>query len=105
MATEIDKDAYDFGDSMKRLRLKRGLLQKDLSDRLNVSIQTISGYENNSARPSLDNAIELARILNTSLDYLMGIENNPTVRLYGLSENKQKVIYEFINAFIDENGD
>ena len=92
MKTEIDKDAYDFGDRLRSLRLKRGFLQKDLAARLDVSIQTISGY-----------AIELARILNTSLDYLMGIDNNPTIRLYNLSEAKEKVIYDFIKAFIDES--
>ena len=103
MKTEIDKDAYDFGDRLRSLRLKRGFLQKELAARLDVSIQTISGYEHNSATPTLDNAIELARILNTSLDYLMGIDNNPTVRLYNLSEAKEKVIYDFIKAFIDES--
>ena len=40
---------YDFGFVLKQERKKRGLTQKQLGDKLNVSEATICKYENNTA--------------------------------------------------------
>lgn len=53
-----------------------------------VCKDTISKYENNVLTPSLDRIVELARILDVSLDYLMGIESIPTIKLYGLTQEQ-----------------
>lgn len=38
---------------------------------LNVSRQTISGYESGSIEPSIANLVKIADIFNVSLDYLL----------------------------------
>lgn len=60
-----------FGKRLKELRENQGITQSDLAASLNVSRQSISGYENNSVEPSLDIIVKIADIFNVSLDYLL----------------------------------
>lgn len=59
------------GEKIKVLRGKKGLTQKDLADKLFVSFQTISKWENNENEPSISSLRELAKILECSLDFLL----------------------------------
>lgn len=66
------------GDRIQELRVDRGLLQKDLAKILNVSIATISHYELNVHLPDVETIVKIAKCLNTSTDYLLGIIDEPT---------------------------
>lgn len=59
-------------DLLKELREDKGLNQIDLAETLNVSRQTISGYETGSIEPPFSTLVKLADIYNCSLDYLAG---------------------------------
>lgn len=59
-------------DILKELREDKGLNQTDLADILNVSRQTISGYETGAIEPPFSTLIKLADLYNCSLDYLAG---------------------------------
>ncbi|WP_373205696.1 helix-turn-helix domain-containing protein [Clostridium tertium] len=82
-------------DILKELREDKGLNQTDLATILNVSRQTISGYETGSIEPPFSTLIKLADIYNCSLDYLAG----RTKERYNLNlmdkENKQ-ILLELI---------
>lgn len=69
---------YDFGSRLKSIRRKRGFTQKELALRINKSISAISSYESNAQLPPLDVLEDIARTLNTSLDYLVGIDKSNT---------------------------
>ncbi|WMJ81994.1 helix-turn-helix transcriptional regulator [Clostridium sp. MB40-C1] len=60
------------GDRLKELREEKQLTQEELGKLLNVSRQTVSGYESEDNEPSIQNLIKLADIFNVSLDYLLG---------------------------------
>lgn len=60
-----------FGKRLKELRENQGITQADLAASLNVSRQSISGYENDAVEPSLDIIVKIADIFNVSLDYLL----------------------------------
>ncbi|HID0882456.1 TPA: helix-turn-helix domain-containing protein [Clostridium botulinum] len=60
-----------FGDRLKELREEKQLTQEELGKFLNVSRQTISGYEAGAIEPSISNLVKLANIFNVSLDYLL----------------------------------
>lgn len=68
----------NLGDRMQELRIDRGLLQKDLADLLHVSIATISHYELNVHLPDAESLVKIAKCLNASTDYLLGITDEPT---------------------------
>lgn len=60
-----------FGDRLKELRENQGMTQGFLAELLNVSRQSIGGYENNNVDPGMDILVNIADIFNISLDYLL----------------------------------
>lgn len=65
----------DFGTTLKELRQKSGLTQKQLADKLWLSKATVSYYEQSLRYPSPEILIKLSKIFHVSTDYLLGIEN------------------------------
>ena len=63
-----------FGHRLRLARRKTGLSMRDLAVRLSppVSAQAISKYEGGRMMPSSAVLVDLARLLNVSLDFLMG---------------------------------
>ena len=60
------------GEKLLKLRKKYGYSQQALADELSVTRQTISNWECDQGAPTLDKAMELARIYHISLDDLIG---------------------------------
>lgn len=65
----------DFGTKLKELRLKAGLTQKQLADKLWISKATVSYYEQSLRYPSPEMLIKLSCVFHVSTDYLLGIED------------------------------
>ena len=61
-----------FADRFKSRRLQLGLNQRELSEKLNIQRSTITNYENGNITPTAEKLPEIANILNTSVDYLLG---------------------------------
>lgn len=61
-----------FGDILSELRKDKGLLQKNLAQKLNVSVSTVSNYETNAHFPDIHTLIELSDFFEVSVDYLLG---------------------------------
>ncbi len=61
----------DFGEKLYRLRVERGIYQKQLAVYLHVSVGTISNYENGIHSPDLKTLCKLANYFNVSADYLL----------------------------------
>lgn len=68
----------NLGETIYRLRTERNLSQGDLAEALEVSRQSVSKWENNSAVPELDKLIKLARIFDITLDELVSGEASPS---------------------------
>lgn len=64
---------FMFAYRLKQLREVYGLTQEELAKKLNLTQSTIAYYENNKKMPTLENAKQIAKIFNTSLDYLLDI--------------------------------
>lgn len=63
------------GSNIKKLRVQQGMTQKNLADKLFVSAQAVSRWENNEVEPSVSTILELAKIFGVSTDEIMGIES------------------------------
>ncbi len=61
-------------NSIRELRKKLGFRQEDLSTALCVTRQTINAIENNKYNPSLELAMKLAKLLNTTVEDLFILE-------------------------------
>lgn len=64
----------DAGSRIREQRTLKGFSQQELAEKLGVMQHTVSKYENNIKRPSLEVLISLADILEVSTDYLLGRE-------------------------------
>ena len=64
----------NLGERIYEFRNEKNLSQGDLADRLDVSRQSISKWENNMAVPDLDKLIKLCDVFEISLDELTGRE-------------------------------
>lgn len=58
--------------NLKLLRIEKGLSQKQLAEKVNVSQQSINKYENHDVEPNLETLCMLADFFGTSVDYLIG---------------------------------
>lgn len=61
-----------YGEKLKLLRNKRGLSQKELTDRLNLNRSTYARYETSTTQPDYDTLKKLADFFDVSTDYLLG---------------------------------
>lgn len=67
----------NLGETIYKLRTAKNMSQGDLADALEVSRQSVSKWENNSAVPELDKLKKLSQIFEVTLDELVGGEPKP----------------------------
>lgn len=60
------------GEVLVELRLERNIGQKELASYLNMSIGTVSNYENDVHSPDLNTLCRLAEYYGVTTDYLLG---------------------------------
>lgn len=61
----------EIGKKLKEARLSRDLTQEVIAEKLNVSRQTISNWENEKSYPDIISVIELSNLYSISLDDLL----------------------------------
>jgi transcriptional regulator with XRE-family HTH domain len=66
-----------FGERLRKLRHQQQYTQLELGIRIGVAKSTVAGYESGFREPSLSNIISLAKELEVSTDYLLGISKYP----------------------------
>ena len=59
-------------ENLQRLRKEKGLSQEDVAQKLFVSRQSVSKWENGAAEPGVENLKALANLYGVTLDELMG---------------------------------
>lgn len=60
---------------IKELRLKNKLSQKDLAQKVGISNQAISSYENGRRKPKIEAWQKLANFFGVSVSYIMGVSD------------------------------
>ena len=68
---------YLLEQRLKAARKAKKFTQDDLAKRIKTTKATISNYENGYSTPSNEMLIALAKALECSVDYLLGIEHLP----------------------------
>lgn len=95
-----------FADTLKKLRGKRGITQKELALTLGVSERTVRKYESGEMQPSTDKLLQLAELFNVSVDYLLGKQvSAEALQKYvaDLSSAELTALQEFINEQLQDN--
>lgn len=92
--------------NLRELRKNAGLSQQQLADILGTSQQSINKYENHAVEPDIETLITMAKLFNTSVDYLIGntcinhiIE--PTTH-FDLNCDEEKLLTNYRKANLNE---
>ncbi len=72
------------GKRINELRIAFGWNQVQLAQKLNISKQTVSNWENENIQPSIEMLIRLAKLFRVSTDYLLGLDNSQTINVDGV---------------------
>lgn len=91
-----------FNERIKYLRESLGINQVEFGHKLNVSKQCISNWENNNIQPSIDMLVKIATTFSVSTDFLLGLSDQQTINVSGLSTKQilhiQTLIDDLRNA-------
>ena len=87
-----------FYERIKELRNSLGINQVEFGKRINVSKQCVSNWENGYIQPSIDVLIRIATTFSVSADYLLGLNDKPTLDVEGLTN--EQILH--IRAIIDD---
>ena len=60
----------DIGKRVFELRKNAGFTQEELAEKLNISRQSITKWENNDSAPDIDRLVELSSIFGVTIDFL-----------------------------------
>ena len=97
--TAMAKGTETIGARIARLRRDKGMTQTELAEALGVSQPVVSDYENDVIKVSGEMVIQLAQVLGSSADEILGLEklaraNNGPIknrRLYRQLQNIEKL--------------
>ena len=67
-----------FGTRIREFRLKAGMTQAQLGEAVGMSKQGINDIEHGRRDTSVIRAIAIARLFNTTVEYLCGATENPS---------------------------
>lgn len=62
----------EFSERLKNLRKQAHLTQVDVAEKLGISQPAYASWERGIKKPTQDNLVKIAQILNVSIDYLVG---------------------------------
>ena len=68
-----------FGTRLAEIRKEHTMTPNDIADRLNISAQAVSKWENDITMPDIDTLVKLSDIFDMSLDELVGKQKNEPV--------------------------
>lgn len=106
----MDNLYQNIGQRISQLRKSRGITQEKLAEELDVTIKHVSAVERGVSSLSLEKMIEISKILDCTLDYLiLGYDYNsrmnilPTSILNILNSNDNEeisLLLDYMNLYI-----
>lgn len=90
------------GKRIKELRKKKGYTQESFANEIGISYRTYSGIESGAHSTSIETLVEIAQVLETSLDYIiLGKENN--VFSINFSEEEKKLAIKMLKVLLGKD--
>ncbi len=87
-----------FYERIKELRNSLGINQVEFGKRINVTKQCISNWESGYIQPSIDMLVKIATTFSVSTDYLLGLNDKPTLDVEGLTN--EQILH--LRAIVDD---
>lgn len=105
----------EFSERLKDLRKQARLTQVDVAERLGISQPAYASWERGVKKPTQENLVKIAQVLNVTVDYLVGnfdkeITNNKLEDIgilfrknsEGLTDEEKSLFRQELIAFMEE---
>ena len=92
-----------FSERIKELRQGLGINQVEFGRKINVSKQCVSNWENGNIQPSIDMLVKIAKTFSVSADYLLGLSNESTLNVSGLTSTQILHLRNIIDDLKSDN--
>lgn len=105
----------EFAERLKTLRKQVKLTQAQIAEKLDISQQAYASWERGVKKPTQENLVKIAQVLNVSVDYLVGNsdenlkeEELDNVELLfrmnskGLTDEEKKIFKQELIEFMEE---
>jgi len=103
----------EFSERLKELRKQAHLTQVELASKLGIVQSSYADWERGKKKPTQDNLVKIAQILNVSVDYLVGNSEEKADELdniellfrmnsKGLTDEEKKVFKKELIEFMEE---
>ena len=103
----------EFSERLKDLRRQAGLTQVDVEEKLGISQPAYASWERGVKKPTQENLVKIAQILNVSVDYLVGNSEEKSDELdniellfrmnsKGLTDEEKEIFRKELIEFMEE---
>lgn len=105
----------EFSERLKKLRKQAQLTQVDVAEKLGISQPAYASWERGVKKPTQENLVKIAQVLNVSVDYLVGnsdeeFTNNKLEDIEflfrknseGLTDSEKSLFRQELIAFMEE---
>ena len=103
----------EFSERLKELRKQAHLTQVELASKLGIVQSSYADWERGKKKPTQENLVKIAQILNVSVDYLVGNSEERTDELdniellfrmnsEGLTEEEKEIYKKELIEFMEE---
>ena len=103
----------EFSERLKDLRKQAGLTQVGVAEKLGISQPAYASWERGAKKPTQDNLVKIAQILDVSIDYLVGNSEEKSDELdniellfrmnsKGLTDEEKTVFKKELIEFMEE---
>lgn len=95
-----------FGDNLRKIRKSKKMSQEQLAEKVNVTRQSVSKWENGESYPEMNNILELCKIFNCKLNDLVhtdmadisSLDEEIVMNVVKFNEKKQKEVRTLSNV-------
>ncbi len=105
----------EFSERLRELRKKENFTQVEVAEKLGISQPAYASWERGVKKPTQENLVKIAQVLNVSIDYLVGNSDEENTNkelvdieilfrknLEGLTDAEKTVFRQELVAFMEE---
>ena len=101
-----------FKDVLKNLRIEKGLLQKELAEKLDISLSAYSKYEQGISTPTLENLYKIGNFFDVKINTFLNLSENEEEkklkekievlqkRIESLNNKKEQSIENYLDVLV-----
>lgn len=94
----MKQEFFSLADRIKMIRENAGMTQSQLAKSLHLTRSAVNGWEMGLSVPSTQYIVELAKMFNVSIDYLLGMEHGAVLDIDGLNNNEVSILINLVNC-------